>query len=154
MGAIESRWCNDLQQFNYTIKYKAGKDNTIADELSKLPLETEVSDTDEEYTVMSVGRDEMANELWSQNELKNQQEEMSCFEGIRKFLSRELADKDKEKWLCDEDFRKLYRARANLIDRDGVIHHRVNVGINTWWVTPVLPPKLQARLIQSGFGKK
>lgn len=48
----------------------------------------------------------------------------------------------------NKDFRKLYRTRANLVHRDDVIYHRVNMDINTWRVTPVLPPELQVILIQ------
>jgi len=149
LGAIESRWCNDLQQFNFTIKYKAGRDNTIADELSRLPQETEGSDSDEVYTVMSARRDEMTTELWSRRELEDLQGEMVCFEGIKKLLRGELTDERKEKWLINEDFRKLYRTRANLVLRDDAIYHQLNTGINTWRVTPVLPPKLQLRLMQA-----
>lgn len=50
------------------------------DELSRLLHEMEGSDTNEEYTIMSVGRNEMVKELWSHKEFYNQQGEMVCFE--------------------------------------------------------------------------
>jgi len=70
LGAVESQWVNNLQQFNFMIKYKPGRDNTVADELSRLTQEEE-SETDEEYAAMAVTKDANVGELWPEGELKD-----------------------------------------------------------------------------------
>lgn len=37
LGATEQRWAMQLAQYNFTIKYRPGKDNTAADALSRIP---------------------------------------------------------------------------------------------------------------------
>ena len=47
LGAVEQRWAAQLAMFNYSIKYRPGKENMNADALSRMPgtVETEVSGT-------------------------------------------------------------------------------------------------------------
>ncbi|XP_075141571.1 uncharacterized protein LOC142217277 [Leptodactylus fuscus] len=48
LGALEQRWMARLAKYNYTIKYRAGKDNTNADALSRVTWEVPVREVDEE----------------------------------------------------------------------------------------------------------
>jgi len=148
LGAVESQWVNNLQQFNFMIKYKPGRDNTVADEVSRLTQEEE-SETDEEYAAMAVTKDANVGELWPEGELKDAQDEMKCFKGIGQLLERDMAKGEKDEWLKDEDFRKLYRVRDHLRVQGGIIWHKKNVGINLWKIIPVLPPRLQGQLLRA-----
>ena len=38
LGAVEQRWVAQLASFDYTIKYRPGKDHTNADVLSRFPV--------------------------------------------------------------------------------------------------------------------
>jgi len=149
LGAVESRWCSDLQQFNFTIEYKTGRDNTIADELSRLPQETETSDSDEDYGVMTLDTDENLEGLWSEEKLKDEQSKMPCFHAIIKLLNGEMSQNETIEHLKDEDFRKLYRTRSNLINERGIVFHRVEIGINSYLIRPVLTSNLQFTLIKA-----
>lgn len=149
LGAVESRWCAELEQFNFTVKYKSGQDNTVADELSRLPHEIE-GETEDEYTAMHLATEfELSQELWTDVELKDQQGKMDCFGGIRKWLSGGLTKKEVNTWLKDEDFCKLYRVRKQLVSQEEIVYHKLNMGVNLWRLRPVLPPSLQLVLLQT-----
>lgn len=40
LGATEQRWVAQLASFDFEVKYRAGKDNTNADALSRFPVAT------------------------------------------------------------------------------------------------------------------
>lgn len=48
LGALEQRWMARLAKFDYTIKYRAGKDNANADALSRVTWEVPKGEVDEE----------------------------------------------------------------------------------------------------------
>lgn len=148
LGAVESQWVSELQQFDFKIKYKPSQDNTIADELSRLPEELE-SDGEEEFTVMGTAEEVMGGELWSTEELKEYQKEIKCFNNIMTFLTTKMTTDELKKMLEDEEFRKLHKVKQNLLVEDGIVWHKMSVGVNLWRIRPVLPPGLQYKLLQA-----
>lgn len=148
LGAVESQWVSELQQFDFKIKYKPSQDNTIADELSRLPEELE-SDGEEEFTVMGTAEEVMGGELWSTEELKEYQKEIKCFNNIMTFLTTKMTTEELKKMLEDEEFRKLHKVKQNLLVEDGIIWHKMSVGVNLWRIRPVLPPGFQYKLLQA-----
>ena len=146
-GAIESQWVNELQQFEFKILYKPGQDNTVADELSRLPGEIE-SESEEEYKIMAVNieEDEI---LWSREDLRREQELTKGMKEIRAWVEKQTTMEEIKEWLKEEEFRKLYRVRKRVVVEDGILWHKKNVGINTWKIRPILPKRLQFALLRT-----
>ena len=53
-GAVEQRWTAELSAFNFEVRYKPGRNNTNADELSRNPVEEPVGPGEEFIAVTSV----------------------------------------------------------------------------------------------------
>lgn len=80
---MKSRWCTKLEQFEFTIKDKADQDNTVADELYRLPQAVEEEDSEEEYVAMRlIQESELAGGVWSPEKLHEKQVEVGYFEAI------------------------------------------------------------------------
>lgn len=53
-GAVEQRWIAELSAFNFSVRYKPGRNNTNADELSRNPVEEPVGPGEEFVAVTSL----------------------------------------------------------------------------------------------------
>ncbi|XP_037776688.1 uncharacterized protein LOC119573546 [Penaeus monodon] len=60
-----------------------------------------------------------------------------------------MTECEKDDWLKDANFRKLYSDKGRLIFQDDIVWHRMNAMVNLWRIRSVLPPKLQNLLLRA-----
>ena len=53
MDAMKQRWINELAKYNFSLKYQKGKNNTVADALSRISKEC-LSDEEAERVLKAV----------------------------------------------------------------------------------------------------
>ena len=53
MDAMKQRWINDLAKYDFSLKYQKGKNNTVADALSRIS-EEQLSDEEAEKVLNAV----------------------------------------------------------------------------------------------------
>lgn len=68
LGATEQRWVAQLASYNYTVKYKAGRENTNADTLSRMSVAGVMANVVLEEEVQGCG--EISTVDWSQRQTR------------------------------------------------------------------------------------
>ncbi|MCP3663284.1 MAG: DDE-type integrase/transposase/recombinase, partial [Gammaproteobacteria bacterium] len=120
-GRRIQRWCDRLKHYDYTVKHVPGKDNVVADWLSRLHEnespsdDPTLSDDDDEVTICFL----LQGAKVSPNQLREESMADPMFSHIRQFLK--LKDWPKLNTLSGS-IRKLHAHRSEISERDGLLY--------------------------------
>lgn len=119
LGATEQRWVAQLASYNYTVKYRAGQENTNADALSRRPaVEVMTNAVLEEETQ---GGDETPAVDWARWQQDDPEVRQLCY-----WVSRQQWPSVEDRRNAPPGVKKLLTHWKRLKVREGVLYRKVN----------------------------
>lgn len=164
LGATEQRWASELAVFDFTIKYKPGRNNQNADALSRQnsagaimplhaipgipvpePLQQAIEVTQATQVIQATIS---AFPYHTLADLRVLQEADAHISQFRKFWTRRKAPDRAERQQMSEETLVLVRQWDRLVEQEGVLHRRVCRPKGEMVLQLVLPMSLKSQILQ------
>jgi hypothetical protein len=147
-----ARWILALQEYEFEIKHRPGKQHENADTLSRFPRVSPALVPDwspDEDLMVGVAATEV-NASWSKEEIiKAQQDDPSIFLVVQKLRCTNTAPKEDEDGWNDNGERRRYRQLWPQMEmRNGILHRRVDKGTPTERLVWVVPRRMRPDLLK------
>ena len=162
LGAVEQRWASQLASFNFTIKYRPGKNNQNADALSRQYMERFAVGTGvppqlalASWNVQSSDIGAQCSEVIafpgrSSQDLSSLQKADPVIKPVWKFYSEGRPPTTEERETLSNTSRALIRQQDRLVEREGLLYRTVQPpGGGPEYLQLLLPQCLQEEVLHS-----
>lgn len=161
LAAVEQRWAAQLANFDYTIKYRPGREHTNADVLSRLPTphteQESTEPTSEELLVGVVVAPGTPTETvpvgwgWDPSRWKKLQEQDDTLRLVRGYLHRGWLPRGPEWVNLPETVKKLLHHWRRLHLRDGVVCRNIKDSLTHETLQQVVVPADQTKALWEAY---
>lgn len=123
LGAVEQRWVAQLANFDFTVKYWAGCDNTNADSLSRFPVAQTAPI--EVRQVEAMDACQMVTDTLDVEEWRKSQSEDEELQQVWKYVESSSVPTVEERTTMSMTVKRLLQQKAKLVIQNGVLYKRM-----------------------------
>ena len=162
LGAVEQRWAAQLANFDYTLKYRPGRDHTNADVLSRLPISNTEQDPaepapEEDLLVGAVTAPGTPAEAvpsgwgWDPSRWKELQGGDTTLRTVREYLHRGWLPKGPERAKLPDTVKRLLSHWRRLSLSDGVVCRNIKDSLTHDILQQVVVPLDQTKALWEAY---